>query len=417
MGKTLAEKVLTARSGMDARAGGIVVATTDLVFVQDSTGPLTLRQFAELGIETLPAPKRTVLFIDHSAPSPARELSNDHMFLRDFARQKGAVLSDVGEGVCHQLVAENWARPGDVIVGSDSHTVTAGALGAFATGMGSTDIAVAIALGKTWFRVPETIRVIVNGHLHEGVYAKDLILRLIGLIGADGATYKSLEFGGGAIDAMDVPGRLTIANMAVEAGAKVGLFPSDAIIQAYLNEQGRPEDYRPLAPDPDADYERTIEIDGATLEPTVSKPHTVDNTALARDLKGVHIDQVFLGTCTNGRLSDLRIAAEILRGRKRHAGTRLIVAPASKKVYLDAVATGYMTTLVEAGAIVVPPGCAACLGVHQGVLGDGEACLSTANRNFKGRMGNPNAFVYLGSPATAAATAITGEITDPREFL
>ena len=417
MGKTLAEKVLTANSGMDARAGGIVVARTDLVFVQDSTGPLTLRQFAELGIETLPEPKRTVLFIDHSAPSPARELSNDHMFLRDFARKKGAVLSDIGEGVCHQLVAENWARPGDVIVGSDSHTVTAGALGAFATGMGSTDIAVAIALGKTWFRVPETIRVAVSGHLHEGVYAKDLVLHLIGLVGADGATYKSLEFGGEAIDAMEMPGRLTIANMAVEAGAKVGLFPSDAVTRAYLKEQGRADDYRPLVADPDANYERTIEIDGTALEPTVSKPHTVDNTALARDLKGVHIDQVFLGTCTNGRLSDLRIAAEILRGRKRHAGTRLIVAPASKKVYLDAVATGYMTTLVEAGAIVVPPGCAACLGVHQGVLGDGEACLSTANRNFKGRMGNPNAFVYLGSPATAAATAITGQITDPREFL
>ncbi len=417
MGKTLAEKILTDKSGMDARAGGIVVARTDLVFVQDSTGPLTLRQFAELGIETLPKPERTVLFIDHSAPSPARELSNDHLFLRDFARKKGAVLSDVGEGVCHQLVAENWARPGDVIVGSDSHTVTAGALGAFATGMGSTDIAVAIALGKTWFRVPETIRVVVSGHLHEGIYAKDLILHLIGLIGADGATYKSLEFGGEAVDAMDVPGRLTIANMAVEAGAKVGLFPSDAVTQAYLKEQGRAESYRALAADPDAVYERTIEIDGAALEPTVSKPHTVDNTALARDLKGVHIDQVFLGTCTNGRLSDLRIAAEILRGRKRHAGTRLIVAPASRKVYLDAVVTGYLTTLVEAGAIVVPPGCAACLGVHQGVLGDGEACLSTANRNFKGRMGNPNAFVYLGSPATAAATAITGQITDPREFL
>ena len=417
MGKTLAEKILTERSGTDARAGGIVVARTGLVFVQDSTGPLTVRQFAELGIETLPEPKRTVLFIDHSAPSPAKELSNDHIFLRDFARRKGAVLSDVGEGVCHQLVAETWARPGDVIVGSDSHTVTAGALGAFATGMGSTDIAVAIALGKTWFRVPETVRVVVHGHLHDGVYAKDLILYLIGLIGADGATYKSLEFGGEAIDAMDVPGRLTIANMAVEAGAKVGLFPSDAVTEQYLKEQGRPGDYRPLAPDKDAVYERAIEIDGEALEPTVSKPHAVDNTALARELKGVHIDQVFLGTCTNGRLSDLRVAAEILRGRKRHAGTRLIVAPASKKVYLDAVATGYLTTLVEAGATVVPPGCAACLGVHQGVLGDGEACLSTANRNFKGRMGNPNAFVYLASPATAAATAITGEITDPREFL
>jgi 3-isopropylmalate/(R)-2-methylmalate dehydratase large subunit len=417
MGMTLAEKILSDKSGQDAQAGGLVVVPVDLVFVQDSTGPLTLRQFSELGIPTLKQPQRTIIYIDHSAPSPQRELSNDHIFLRDFSRQKGAVLSDVGEGVCHQRVAEDWASPGDVIVGSDSHTVTAGALGAFATGMGSTDIAVAIALGKTWFRVPETIRVVVHGHLHDGVYGKDLILHVIGKIGADGATYKSLEFGGEAIDKMGMSDRLTIANMAVEAGGKVGLFPSDEITRDYLEKQRRPERHRRLMPDPDAKYERTVEIDGESLEPTVSKPHTVDNTALARELKGVHIDQVFLGTCTNGRIEDLRIAAGILRGRKTRPGTRLIVSPASQSIYLDAIRTGYLTTLVEAGATVVPPGCAACLGVHQGVLGDGEACLSTANRNFKGRMGNPNAFVYLASPATAAATAVTGEITDPREFL
>jgi len=417
MGKTLAEKILSVKSGADAQAGGLVVASVDLAFVQDSTGPLTLRQLAELGIDALKDPKRTVVFIDHSAPSPARELSNDHVFLRKFAADKGVVLSDVGEGVCHQRVAESWANPGDVVVGSDSHTVMAGALGAFATGMGSTDIAVAIALGKTWFRVPETIRVLVNGHLHNGVYGKDLILHVIGRIGADGATYKSLEFTGEAVAGMAMPDRLTIANMAVEAGAKVGLFPSDEATRRYLELQGRPERYVPLSPDGDATYEQTIEIDGTALEPTVSKPHMVDNTALARELKGVRIDQVFLGTCTNGRLEDQRIAAQMLKGRKRNPRTRLIVAPASQKIYLDAMATGYLTTLVEAGATVVPPGCAACLGVHQGVLADGEACLSTANRNFKGRMGNPNSFVYLGSPATAAATAITGEITDPREFL
>jgi 3-isopropylmalate/(R)-2-methylmalate dehydratase large subunit len=417
MGQTLAEKILSAKSDTQAIAGSIVIARIDLAFVQDSTGPLTLRQFYETGLNTIHNPQKTVLFIDHSTPSPARELSNDHIFLRSFAEEKGVVLSDIGQGVCHQLLAESWANPGDVIVGADSHTVTAGALGAFATGMGSTDIAVAMALGRTWLRVPETTRIVVNGKMSRGVYAKDLILHLIGRIGADGATYQALEFGGEGIDTMPVSDRLTIANMVVEAGAKVGLFPSDDITKDYLQNQGRGECYVPLNPDPDTTYSSIIEIDATKLEPTVAKPHTVDNTALVRELKGIRIDQVFIGTCTNGRLEDLRIAAGILKGKKIHPHTRLIIAPASRKVFLDALTEGYIVTLIEAGATIVPPGCAACLGVHQGVLGDGEACLSTANRNFKGRMGNPEAFIYLASPATAAATAIRGEITDPRDFL
>jgi 3-isopropylmalate/(R)-2-methylmalate dehydratase large subunit len=417
MGKTLAEKILSAKSDAEARAGNIVVVRIDLVFVQDSTGPLTLRQLGETNLNTIYNAERTILFLDHSSPSSTRELSNDHMFLRAFAKEKGVILSDIGQGVCHQILAESWANPGDVIVGADSHTVTAGALGAFATGMGSTDIAIAMALGKTWLRVPETIKVDVHSRLPKGVYAKDVILHLIGRIGADGATYQALEFGGETIATMPMSERLTIANMAVEAGAKVGLFPSDSITENYLRSQGRGERYIPLTPDPDATYESTIELDAAQLEPTVAKPHAVDNTALARELKGLYIDQVFIGTCTNGRLEDIRIAARILKGKKKHPSTRLIVAPASQKVLLAALAEGYITTLVEAGATVVPPGCAACLGVHQGVLGDGEACLSTANRNFKGRMGNPESFIYLASPATAAATAIKGEITDPREFL
>ena len=417
MGKTLAEKILSTKSRKDVSAGDIVIVPLDLVFMQDSTGPLTLRQFNEANLNAIHNPERTVLFIDHSVPSSARELSNDHMFLRSFAKEKGVILSDSGEGVCHQIVVESFASPGDVIVGADSHTVTAGALGAFATGMGSTDVAIAIALGKTWLRVPETIKVVVNGRFAKGVYAKDLILHLIGQIGADGATYKALEFSGETVGMITMSERLTIANMAVEAGAKVGLFPSDSVTQSYLESQGRGKQYIALHPDADATYESIIEINAAQLEPTVAKPHTVDNTATIKEVEGTRIDQVFIGTCTNGRLDDLRIAADILKGKKRHPSTRLVVAPASKKVLLAALTEGYITTLVEAGATIIPPGCAACLGVHQGVLGDREACLSTANRNFKGRMGNPTAFIYLASPATAAATAIRGKISDPREVL
>jgi len=417
MGKTLAEKILSLKSGSDASAGDIVVSKVDLAFVQDTTGPLTVRAFWDNGFTELANPSRTALFLDHAAPSPQRQLSTDHILLRKFARDTGALIFDVGEGVCHQLVAEKLARPGDVIVGADSHTVTAGGLGAFSTGMGSSDIAVAFALGKTWFRVPETIKVVVSGRFKHGIYAKDLILYLIGLIGADGATYKALEFSGNVVNNMTIAERLTIANMAVEAGAKVGLFPSDRQTLEYLRSVGREADYQPLAADEDAVYERVIEIDATALEPMVAKPHTVDNTATARELKGTKLDQVFIGTCTGGRLDDLAVAAAIFKNRRHHPQTRLIVTPASQKVYLEAIRLGYIEILVQAGANVMPPGCGACLGVHQGVLGDGEVCLSTANRNFKGRMGNPEGFIYLASAATAAASAIKGEISDPREVM
>jgi len=417
LGKTLTEKILSQKSGSNAKAGDIVIAKVDLVFAQDTTGPLTVRQFQEGGFEYLANPQKTALFLDHAAPSPNKELATDHRLLRDFARQTGCLIYDVGAGVCHQIVAESLAKPGDIIIGADSHTVTAGGLGAFATGMGSSDIAIAFALGETWFRVPESIKVTVSGNFPEGVYAKDFILHLIGQIGADGATYKALEFSSDTVDNMSMAQRFTIANMAVEAGAKVGLFPADDITNDYLASQGRANHYQTAFPDADADYEQTINIDVANLEPTVSRPHTVDNTALARELKGTKIQQVFIGTCTNGRLEDLAVVANILRGKKRHPETRLIIAPASRQVLLAAIQAGYIQTLIEAGAVILPPGCGACLGLHQGVLGKRETCLSTANRNFKGRMGNPNSFIYLGSPATAAATAITGEITDPREVI
>ena len=417
MGKTLAEKILSLKSGTDASTGDIVIAKVDLVFVQDTTGPLTVRQFLDSGIKNPAQPDKTILFMDHAAPSPQSALSNDHMFLRQFAAQSGVKLSDVGEGVCHQIVAESYAKPGDVIVGADSHTVMAGGLGAFATGMGSSDIAIAMALGKTWFRVPEAVKVNVTGKYQKGVSSKDIILFLINQIGADGATYESLEFSGEAVDKMPMAERLTISNMAVEAGAKVGLFPSDKITLAHLESRGRGKDYQPLAADPDAKYIKTINIDLNKLEPRVAKPHTVDNGATAKELKGTKIQQVFIGTCTNGRVEDLALAASILKGKKRNPATRLVVGPASKTILLEAIQKGYITTLIEAGAIILPPGCGACLGLHQGVLGNGEICLSTANRNFKGRMGNPDSFIYLCSVATAAVSAIKGEITDPREVL
>jgi 3-isopropylmalate/(R)-2-methylmalate dehydratase large subunit len=417
MGKTLSEKILSTKSSTDAHAGDIVISQVDLAFVQDTTGPLTLRIFEESGFEKLANPSRALMFLDHAAPSPISTLSNDHLFMRRFAEGKGAHIYEVGDGICHQLVAENFASPGDVIVGADSHTVTGGAIGAFATGMGSSDVAVALALGKTWFRVPESYLLYLSSAFPKGVYGKDLILYIIGKIGADGATYKALEFSGEALNYMSISERLTISNMAVEAGAKVGIFPSDNITHEFLNNEGRGENYQPLYPDTDASYEKVISLNLGQLSPMVSCPHTVDNTLPVAEVKGIRVNQAFIGTCTNGRLDDLAIVAAMMKNRKRHSGTRLLIAPASRKVLLQAVEHGYISTLIEAGAVILPPGCAACLGLHQGVLADGEICISTANRNFKGRMGNPMAMVYLASPATAAASAIAGEITDPREFL
>jgi len=419
VGKTLAEKILSMRSGRDVSADDIVVADVGLSYVQDGTGPLTVDGFGELGFERVHDPDRTIIFIDHSAPSPRRELSNDHIKLRRFAEKTGCILSEVGAGVCHQIAIERYVRPGEVTVGADSHTCTGGALGSLATGMGSTDVAVAMALGKTWLRVPQTVRVRLAGSLPPGVYAKDVILHLIGVLGANGTTYQSLEFRGPAIGKMPVSDRATIANMAVEAGAKCGLFPSEDVTRVYLTELGRPEDFVPLDADDDAVYVRTVEIDLSTIVPTVSMPHYVDNTRPIDDSEcsDLCVDQVFIGTCTNGRLDDLRVAAAILDGRRVAAGVRLLVAPASRKVYLDAVKEGIIEPIVAAGGSVQTPGCGPCVGVHGGILGDGEVCVATSNRNFRGRMGNPEGSIILASPATAAATAVEGRLTDPRDYV
>ena len=414
-GKTIVEKILGEHASKEVSANDFVVADVDVCFAHDGTGPLAIRQLQSLGMEKVARPERTIMFMDHASPSPRKELSNAHLLMRSFAKKTGIQLSDVGCGVCHQIIAESHANPGDIVVGADSHTCTAGALGAFATGVGSTDMAIVMALGKTWFLVPETFRIRVEGRIPRMVFAKDIMLFLIGQIGADGATYKSLEFSGDSISGMDVAGRMTLANMAVEAGAKCGLFSSDEKTESYLKEHGREEAFREVYPDEDARYERLIGIDVSGLSPMVACPDAVDNVKTVDEVEGTRIDQVYIGTCTNGRIEDLRVAAKILEGEKRHTDTRLIVIPASTETYLRALREALIETFIEAGAVVMAPSCGPCVGVHQGVLGNSEVCLSTQNRNFRGRMGNPEGLIYLASPATAAATAIMGEIADPRE--
>mgnify|MGYP002674567877 FL=1 len=417
MGRTLAEKIISAHTETPVKAGDLCIAKVDVTAVQDGTGPLTISEFKKLGIVKPANPERMILFIDHATPSPRKELSNSHMVMREFAKETGAILSEGGTGVCHQRLVEQYVNPGEILCGADSHTCTSGALGAFATGMGSTDVAVASALGKTWLKVPQSYKVVVDGVLPYGVYAKDLMLTLIGKIGADGATYKALEFTGSTIDNMTMSERFTLANMAVEAGAKCGLFATDEKTFEFLQSRHREYAFKKITFDEDAEYERVINIDASTIVPMVSCPHTVDNVKPASELSDVKINQVFIGSCTNGRIEDLRIAVKILKKQKVHPDVRLIVAPASRDVMMQALREGIIEILTYVGASIIPPGCGPCVGVHAGILGDGEVCLSTQNRNFKGRMGNPEGKIYLSSPAVAAYSAVCGYIADPSEIL
>lgn len=410
MGQTLAEKIISAHAGKAVKAGELVIADVDVTAVQDGTGPLAIREFKKLGIPKLNNPERSILFIDHASPSPRKELSNTHSELREFAKEYGAVLSDVGAGVCHQRLAETYVNPGEILVGADSHTCTSGALGAFATGMGSTDIAVAMALGKTWLKVPAAFKIEVTGKFRAGICAKDLMLYLIGLIGADGAAYKSLEFSGDTIDEMVMSERFTLANMAVEAGAKCGLFQTDDKTKEFLKSRGRGDKFITLKPDINAVYERVIKINAQDIPHMVSCPHTVDNARPVNGLEGVKVNQVFVGTCTNGRIEDLRTVSKILKGKTVFPDVRMLICPASKDVFIQALNEGLITDLAEANAVILPPGCGPCVGVHAGVLADGEVCLTTQNRNFSGRMGNTKSYIYLASPYTAAYTALRGYI-------
>ena len=409
MGLTLAQKILSTHAGFEVQFNQLVVANIDVCATQDGTGPLAIKEFKKLG-KKLFNPKRTILFIDHAAPSPRKELSNAHNIIREFAQEYGAVLSDIGCGVCHQRLIEDYVNPGEILVGADSHTCTSGALGAFATGMGSTDIAVSMAFGKTWFKVPQSFKIKVDGKFKDNVCSKDLMLYLIGMIGADGATYKALEFCGETIKNMSMSERFTLANMAVEAGAKAGLFETDEKTREFLASRGREDKYKEIKMDDDAIYERVIEIDASKIAPMVACPHTVDNTKKASELNDIKVNQVFVGTCTNGRIEDLRVVASVLKGNKVAQGVRMIIAPASKDIYIQAAKEGLLEIFLEAGANLIPSGCGPCVGVHGGILGDKEVCLATQNRNFQGRMGNTEGFIYLSSPYTAAKSAIAGYI-------
>src|SRR3990172_9022492 len=416
-GQTLVERILSDRTRKPVRAGDIVITPVDLAYVQDGTGPLTFRQMEKMNLTKAANPSRSIVFIDHASPPPRRELAADHVYLREFAAKMGMVLSDIGGGVCHQVAFEWYVRPGDVAIGADSHTVMGGAMGAFASGMGSTDVAVALGLGKTWLRVPETMRFEVKGHFPKGVYSKDLILATIGEIKTDGATYMAMEWGGPAITAMPMTERMVLSNMAVEAGGKCGPIPSDAETKRYLEEHQRAAEWREGTPDSGAEYDATRDRDVSALEPMVAKPPQEDNVVPVTDpsVRGVKIHQVYVGSCTNARFEDLQVFCTLMKGEKVAKGTRLIVTPSSRESYIKTLQAGLFEVLLEAGASINSPGCAACPGVHGGVPGDGENVLSTTNRNYTGRMGNPHAFTYLASPATAAATAIYGEIADPRE--
>lgn len=415
MGKTISEKILSRASGKDVHAGDYTTAEIETAMAQDGTAPLTIKAIEDMrGGEVWDA-KRIVLVIDHTVPSSSVGTSSMHKMMREFASENDIENLYYGEGICHQIMVERGhVRPGTVVVGADSHSCTYGALGAFGTGIGSTEMAGVFLSGKLWFKVPETLKFEVTGDLPEKVVSKDLALKIVGEIGNDGATYKAVEYSGDLIKNMEVGERMTLSNLAVEMGAKAGMIEADVKVEEFLKGRVKGK-FELVKNDDDADFERIFCFDAGSLEPQIACPHQVDNVKPISEVEGLDIDQVFLGTCTNGRLGDLKAAAEILKGKRVDPNTRMIVTPASRDIYVKALKKGLIGTFMEAGCIVSNPGCGPCAGSHQGILAPGERCLSTANRNFKGRMGSEEAEIYLGSPVTAAASAIKGEISDPRE--
>lgn len=419
----ISETILARASGKDkVFPGEIVDAKVDMVMVNDLTGPLAVESFRKIGVERVWNNQKIVIILDHQIPASSIKAAELHKTMREFAKEQDIQnMHDIndGGGICHQVMPEKgYVKPGALIVGADSHTCTYGAFGAFATGIGSTEAAAVFATGMIWLKVPKAIKVNVNGEFQRLVTPKDLILSIIGQIGADGATYKSVEFTGPSIRDLSIAGRMTICNMAVEMGAKNGIIEPDETTMKFLKGriEGSIQPFESLKSWPSASYERVLDVDVTKLEPQVSYPPSVDNVKPVSKVADVRIDQAFIGSCTNGRLEDLQLAARILTRKKVKDGVRMLVIPASQEVYLQALREGLIEIFVKAGGFVCNPTCGPCLGSHLGILAPGEVCLSSSNRNFIGRMGSPKASVYLASPATVAASAITGRITDPREL-
>jgi 3-isopropylmalate/(R)-2-methylmalate dehydratase large subunit len=439
MDYTFAEKALARAAGLShAVAGQVVDAKPDVALSHDNTAAIA-RIFRAIGLERVAMPDRMCVTLDHAVPAPTPKHAQNHAEVRAFVAEQGITnFFEVGRGICHQVLSEEaLVLPGQLILGADSHTPHYGWLGAFGTGVGRTEMAAIWATGELWLRVPETMKVVVKGELGRGVTSKDLCLHLIGQLGADGGLYQSIEFSGDGIERMSLASRMVIPNMMAEFGAKNAYLPPDEAVFEYLavrrmrrlNTESRIQNLESaisiqhsailelaLYPDADAVYASTHVIDAASIELKIACPHTVDNVRPLREVRGTRVDQAFIGTCTNGRLEDLKAAAEIVQGKRVAHGTRLLVIPASSQVYADAMQAGYIQTLLEAGAVIGTPGCGPCMGNHMGVLAPGEVCISSANRNFKGRMGQPDAEIYLASPAIVAASAIAGVIADPREI-
>ena len=418
MGKTFTEKILALKSGKKSTvAGEIVTVSPDIVLSHDNTAAIS-NKFKQIGVKTVKHPGKIVVPLDHCVPAASEKYASNHKIIREFVKEQAIEnFYDINTGVCHQILPEKGhVLPGTLILGADSHTTTYGAFGAFSAGIGRSEVASIWATDKIWLKVPETIKINIKGKIPLGVYPKDIILYIIGNLGADGVLYKAVEFSGNVVKEMSISGRMTLCNMAVEMGAKNGYVePDEKTVQWLSSRTG--EKYEIIKSDSDANFEKVINFEVDKLQPQIACPHTVDNVKSVSEVKGIKIDQALIGTCTNGRIEDLKIASEVLKGRKISKNTRLLVFPASMEIYAEAMELGIFQELVKSGAVIMNPGCGPCLGAHEGVLAPGEVCLSTANRNFKGRMGCKEAEVYLASPATVAASALCGEITDIRGYL